>query len=225
MPTCKWRAAFSRRGPLAPPSARPTKLLRPSPHRGLHWIPFNVPSNPAKLVIVPHHPIEILFLPEPLTAPLQYPVGHKSRRSIDPSNKLRDRQNRRAQQVDMIGHNHEGMQSTDPTSVDLSQLLLYDARDLRLPQIDRTKPSRVEQPVARHKGLTGRNVLPPEGSFPRQAVHQAPRDKRRHPRSINVRQAATIASHALSCRPTAIVLKKALGGAEAPRGLKPALQG
>jgi hypothetical protein len=51
---------------------------------------------------------------------------------------------------------------------------------------------------------------------------QPPSEKYRQSRSIYMRQAAAIASHAILCPYTATLLKL-ICGAEAPRRLKPAL--
>ena len=219
----QWTAGFSRRGALAPPSAGPATLFRSCHQTSFHRIPFNVPRNAIKLTLISNDPIIIFFLPELLSPLCQDPIGQKSRRSLNPSNKLRNRNRWRTQQVDVIGHNNEGVQCTEPIRIDFSQLLLYDTGDLSLPQIERTKSCCVEQPVERYELLAGCNVIALESSFPWQATSKAPSDKCRHPRSVNMRQPPTITSHLLWCGNATIILKKSCG-AEAPRRLKPALQ-
>jgi len=219
----QWRAGFSRRGTLAPPSARPTKLLGLRNQPSLHRIPFNITLNTLELLAGPHHPIKVLLLPKLLAAPSQDPVGQKSGWTLGPPNNLRNRHNRRTKQVDVVGHDNEGMQCTETVSIGLKQLFLNQTSDLLLPQIKRTSLSRIEQPVPSHKSSTRTQVLPLEDTLRGQASPQPPSEKGGHPRSIDMRQTSPIGSHLLSCRNAAVILKQP-SGAEAPRRLKPALQ-
>jgi hypothetical protein len=61
-----------------------------------------------------------------------------------------------------------------------------------------------------------------ESTFSWHAARQAPGEKHRHSRSVNMRQAAPIASHKRWCATAALILKQS-SGAKAPRRLKPAL--
>ena len=222
MTTKKWGAGLSPRGALAPPSARPSKLLRQCDQSCLHRIPFDVPPDAPKLIANPHNPIKILLLPKLHPVPSQQPVSQASSRTLNPSENLRQRNDWSAQKVHMIGHDHEGMQGTKTASVGLVQLFLNHTGDLHLPQIEWTTSSRVEKPVPGDECLAGTQVFALEDAPWRKASPKPPSDKRRYPRHIDMRQAAAITSHTLWCAAAAVILKQACG-AEAPRGLKPAL--
>src|SRR5580700_6887834 len=134
----KWGAGLSPRGASAPPSAGPSKALGAGHQTCLHRIPFNVPLDAAKLVGVPDNPVEILLLPESLAATRQYRVSKVGGRTLNPSDKLRQRNNRCAQQVDMVGHDDMRMQGTMAVGSHVMQLFGYHCGDLFLPQVKRT---------------------------------------------------------------------------------------
>jgi hypothetical protein len=221
-----WGAGLSPRGALAPlpcPSTRPTKLLRRGSQSRLYRIPFNVPLDPTKLTVVTDHAIKELVLPEFLPTSSQRPVGQESGRTFHSPDEFWQRNNRSTQHVDMIRHDNEGMQSTVTVRTGLSQLLLYYPRDLRLPQIKRTSTSEVEQPVPGQERFSGSQVFPLKYTVWGKAAPETPREKCRHSRSVDVRQAAAITAHLIWCGETAMILRQS-SGAEAPRGLKPAPQ-
>ena len=203
----KWTAGFSPRGALAPPSARPRKLLRLRNETCLNRIPFDITPDTIKLRIVSNDAIEVLLLPELFAGSSQQEVSQVSRRSLDAPNQFRNRCSRRAQQMHMVRHNNEGIQRTKPASVYLAQLRLR----------------RVKQPIPSHKRFAGTQVFPLENALGRKATPKAPSNKGRHPGSVDMRQTATIASHISWCSRTATILHQARG-AKASRGLKPAVQ-
>jgi hypothetical protein len=92
-----------------------------------------------------------------------------------------------------------------------------------LPQIKRATSRRVEKPIPGHKCLAGTQVFALEDTLRRKASPKPPRNKCGHSWRIDMGQAPPITSHAIWCGLAAMILKQARG-AEAPRGLKPALQ-
>ena len=223
MTTKKWRAGLSPRGALAPPNARPAKLLRPGNQLCFHRIPFDIPADAPKLIGIPDDPVEILLLPKFLSGSSQHPVGQVSGRTLNPSENLRQRNDWSTQQVDVIRHDHEGIEGTKTGCVCLAQLLLNHACNLFLPQIERATSRCVEKPIPGHKRFAGSDVFALEDTLRRKAPPKPPRDKCGHSWRIDMRQAPAITSHAIWCGGAAMILKQARG-AEAPRGLKPALQ-
>ena len=223
MTTKKWRAGLSPRGALAPPSARPSKLLRPCNQPSFHRIPFNVPPDTRKLIALADNPVKVFVLPKSLSGSSQQPVGQVSGRTFHSAHQLRQRDKRSTQQVHMIGHDHKGMQRTKTASVGRAQLLLNHTRNLHLPQIKRTCSSRVEQSIPRHESLARTQVFALENTLRRKASPKPPSNKCGHSWRIDMGQAPPITSHAIWCGLAAMILKQARG-AEAPRGLKPALQ-
>jgi len=218
-----WRAGFSRRGASALPSARPTKLLRTWSQARLHRIPFDIPPDTIKLIVVLDDPVKILLLPELLAAPSQHPVCQVGGATFQTLNKIRNRGNWRTEHVNMIWHDNEGMQSTETAVVCLSQLLLHQTRDFRLSQVEWTSSRRIEETVPSDERCAGGQMSPMEGTFMREATPQPPRNKYRHSRGVDVGPTAAIGSHLFWCGGIAIILKPG-SGAEAPRRLKPALQ-
>ena len=124
--------------------------------------------------------------------------------------------------MDVIGHDHKGMQGTKTAGVGLAQLFLNQTRNLLLPQIKRTASSGVEQPIPRDERLARTQMFAFEDTLRRKASPKPPSDERGYARCVDVGQSPPITSHTLWCGGAAMILKQA-GGAEAPRGLKPAL--
>ena len=222
MHTKQWRAGFSRHGALAPPKARSSKLCRLSGQPGFNGVPFNVPTDAVALTGVTYDAIEVFLLPEFFSAPSQYAVGRTGRRSFYQAHKVPNRCRGRAKQMDVIWHDHEGIDLAKSVGGGFVQLRLHQSGDLDLPQVAGTGTSGVQQAVPRYKRFTGCKVLPFEPTLRRQATMQPPSKKDRQPRRIYMRQAAAIASHAILCHSRATLLKL-VRGAEAPRRLKPAL--
>jgi len=219
----RWGAGLSPRGALAPPSAGPRKLFRPGYQPCLHRIPFDISLDLIKLALVSDDAIKELILPEFLPAPSQPAVCDVSRPALHSSHKVWQRNSGSTQRVDMIRHDNEGMQCAETVRTGLLQLFLYDARDLRLPKINRAIPGCVEKTVPDYKRLAGSQVFGLKYAFRRKAAPETPSEEGGLSRSVDVRQAAAIGSHLLWWGNGAIVLKQD-GGAEAPRGLKPAPQ-
>ena len=222
MPRKQWRAGFSRRGASAPPNTRPTKLCRLSGQPGLNGIPFNVTTDAVVLTGVTYDATEVFLLPEFFSAPSPYAVGRTGRRSFNLAHKVPNWCRGRAKQMDVVRHDHEGIDRAKSVGGGFKQIFLNQSGDLHLPQIKRTRASCIEQTLPRDKRLTGSKVLPFERTLRRQAAMQPPRKKYRQSRSIYMRQPAAIASHAILCARAATLLKL-VRGAEAPRRLKPAL--
>jgi len=222
MPRKQWRAGFSRRGASAPPKARPTKLCRLSGQAGLNGIQFNITTDAVVFTGVTHDPIKVFFLPELFSAQSQYSVGRTGCRTFYQAHKVSNWCRGLAKQMDVVRHDDEGIDRAKPVGGRFEQLFLDQTGDLDLPQIKRTRASCIEQTVPRHKRFTGSKVLPFERTTRGQAAMQPPSEKYRQSRSIYMRQAAAIASHAILCPYTATLLKL-ICGAEAPRRLKPAL--
>ncbi len=223
MSTDQWRAGFSRRGALAPPSAGQRKLFRLRHQPRLHRVPFNVALDAIILIVVSDDAIKILFLPKLFAALSQQFVSQESRRTLNASNNLAKRNYWRAKQVQMIGHNNEGMQGAKASRVGFKQLFLYHARDLWPTQVRRTISSGVEKTIPSHESLTGRQVFALKDALGWKAAPEAPGNECGHSWRVDVWKAAAIGSHLLWCGNPAIILKRS-SGAKASRRLKPALQ-
>jgi hypothetical protein len=219
----QWGAGLSPRGASAPRSARPRKLLRPCNQRRLHRVPFDIPLETTELIVISNDPIKELVLPKLLAASSQHVVGRVSSRALQPPHEIWQRNSGSTQHVDVIRHDDEGMQGTKPAGVGFFQLLLYNARNLRLPKIDRAIPGCVEKTVPDYERLAGGQMLGIKQALRRKAAPETPSEKYRPSRRVDVRQAAAIGSHILWCGGREIILNRS-SGAQAPRGLKPAPQ-
>lgn len=103
---------------------------------------------------------------------------------------------RRPEGMNVIGHDDPRTQSAPAIGSGFSELFFDEERDFRPPEVERTSPATVEEPVPCDESLAGCEVFAAKGALLWQASTQAPGDEDGLAWSIAMRQAASIGPHA-----------------------------
>ena len=96
------------------PAARPEKFLRRRNQSGPHRIHLDITHNPTELRRVANQVVVALILPERLAGASENPIAFTSRKSLKRLHDFRYFDQRRDQQMNMVGHHHPGMQFVMP---------------------------------------------------------------------------------------------------------------
>jgi hypothetical protein len=149
----------------------------------------------SKLRLGAYEPIKILFLPERLADAAQQLVGLTRGRPFELTHQLRERDMGTPKHMDVIRHDNTCMQAAEPTSSRRLQLASYQSGNVRLPQVEQSSSSIIQQSIQSDESLTRTEVLTKEGTATWQACSEPPTNKYGQSWSVPMRQPATMASH------------------------------
>jgi len=173
------------------PCTGPPKLLRVAHQSSSNRIHFDIGSNPLKLRPIPNQAIIALTLPESLTGSTQQFISLSRSKSLQRMHKYRDLNMRRNQHMNMVSHDHPGVQHIVPRRIPIKQSVRDQSGDLRTPQINWPTSSHIRKPIHSSESLPG-SGRGGKRTIHRKASTQPPRKKNGTPDTRIMRQTANM---------------------------------
>jgi len=211
------RRASARRG------AGPNPRLRRLHQSGLNGVPLDISSNPQELRVAADDMIVTLLLPKRSPDQTKNPTSFMARKSFQGSKPFACRNTGRNQHVNVIGHNHETVETISvKPNVSIQNSRHDHPGDFRLPKVDRSGSRVIEQLVHRDERSTPTDSLRRESPVNRQCATQPESHEHPLPHRIPMRQPSLISIHRLhsGTDPRYFSPKSAPGGSPAA-GPKP----
>ena len=168
--------------------AGPREFFNRRGEPSLNRIGKNVALDAPKLFSTSHQMIVTFILPKWLASSTQQFVGLSSTETFQSAQQGGCVGMRSEEQMDVVGHDHPGMQVTILRAE--QNRTPHQPCDLRLLKIHRSKSRRIQQSVHRHECFSGCQVLSWEFAADGQAAIQAKGHKQRLSNSIDMRQTA-----------------------------------
>ena len=130
------------------PTAGPAKLFRRSGQTGCHRVHFKVTSDSFKFGLIPNQSIVAFILPERTPGLSEYTISFPSRKSLERLSHFGNRDARRDEEVNVVGHHDIVVQLVD-AFISIANRLDDHFGYLRLAQVERPAARAVQEAVHR----------------------------------------------------------------------------
>jgi len=117
---------------------------------------LDVGVNAPELTLVAHQAVVALVLPEGFARPPQRLIGPLGRDALQRSQEIRYRHVRRNEQMNMVRHDHEGVQHVVVKfGFTILDRIDHKLRDFRAVQVARARSRLIQESIHRRESLTG----------------------------------------------------------------------